>query len=411
MSTQINLGALLFTFVVAVGTGILFGLAPALEASRGVHHEVLKEGGRSSSEGRTSQRLRRLFVVAEAALAVLLLAGSGLLLRSFVKLLAVDPGFRAEGVLTMQVSLPSATYAKPEQQRAFFQELVSRVEHLPSVQAAGAISALPLGGPGNSGTATVDSRAVPPDKASPETDYRAVMPGYFQAMGISLVSGRYFDERDTDSAPPVGIIDETMASTFWPNEDPVGKRIKLGGMGSKQPWMTIVGVVRHVHYRTLEARSRVQLYWPEAQRPTGLMSLAIRTSAADPMSLAPAVERLVQTFTEVTGIELHFEAQLGNERLPGDVETTLYRIVQEALTNVAKHAGARRVSILLVRRDESVTAVIEDDGQGFMPEEAGEDGGLGLAGMRERVALLDGRLQVESSPGAGTTIVAEVPLS
>src|SRR2546429_2109841 len=161
-----------------------------------------------------------------------LLAGSGLLLRSFVKLLAVDPGFRAEGVLTMQVSLPSATYAKPEQQRAFFQELVSRVEHLPSVQAAGAISALPLGGPGNSGTATVDSRAVPPDKASPETDYRAVMPGYFQAMGISLVSGRYFDERDTDSAPPVGIIDETMASTFWPNEDPVGKRIKLGGMGS-----------------------------------------------------------------------------------------------------------------------------------------------------------------------------------
>src|SRR5437016_1726969 len=227
VSTQIDLGALLFTFVVAVGTGILFGLAPALEASRGVHHEVLKEGGRSSSEGRTSQRLRRLFVVAEAALAVLLLAVSGLLLRSFVKLLAVD------------------------------------------------------------------SRAVPPDKASPETDYRAVMPGYFQAMGISLVSGRYFDERDTDSAPPVGIIDETMASTFWPNEDPVGKRIKLGGMGSKQPWMTIVGVVRHVHYRTLEARSRVQLYWPEAQRPTGLMSLAIRTSAADPMSLAPAVERLV----------------------------------------------------------------------------------------------------------------------
>ena len=293
VSTQIDLGALVFTFFVAVGTGILFGLAPALEAGRGLYHETLKEGGRSSSEGRTSQRLRRLFVVAEAGLAVLLLAGSGLLLRSFVKLLAVDPGFRAEGVLTMQVSLPNATYAKPEQQRAFFQELVSRVEHLPSVEAAGAISDLPLSGPGNSGTATVDSRAVPADQASPETDYRAVTPGYFQAMGISLISGRYFDERDTDSAPPVGIIDETMASTYWPNQDPVGQRIKLGGVGSKQPWMTIVGVVRHVHYRTLEARSRVQLYWPEAQRPTGFMSLAIRTSTADPRSLAPAVERLV----------------------------------------------------------------------------------------------------------------------
>jgi putative ABC transport system permease protein len=293
VSTQIDLGALVFTFFVAVGTGILFGLAPALEAGRGLYHETLKEGGRSSSEGRTSQRLRRLFVVAEAGLAVLLLAGSGLLLRSFVKLLAVDPGFRPEGVLTMQVSLPNATYAKPEQQRAFFQELVSRVEHLPSVEAAGAISDLPLSGPGNSGTATVDSRAVPADQASPETDYRAVTPGYFQAMGISLISGRYFDERDTDSAPPVGIIDETMASTYWPNQDPVGQRIKLGGVGSKQPWMTIVGVVRHVHYRTLEARSRVQLYWPEAQRPTGFMSLAIRTSTADPRSLAPAVERLV----------------------------------------------------------------------------------------------------------------------
>lgn len=293
VSTQIDLGALLFTFSVAVGTGILFGLAPALEASRGVHHETLKEGGRSTSEGRTSRRLRRLFVVAEAALAVLLLAGSGLLLRSFVKLLAVDPGFRPEGVLTMQVSLPGATYAKPEQQRTFFQELGSRVRHLPSVQAAGAISDLPLSGPGNSGTATVDSPAVTRDKASPETDYRAVTPGYFQAMGVSLISGRYFDERDGDTAAPVGIIDESMASTFWPNEDPIGKRIKLGGAESTQPWMTIVGVVRHVHYRTLEARSRVQLYWPLAQRPTGFMYLTIRTSAVDPLSLAPSVERLV----------------------------------------------------------------------------------------------------------------------
>jgi putative ABC transport system permease protein len=293
VSTQIDLGALLFTFFVAVGTGILFGLAPALEASRGVHHETLKEGGRSASEGRTSQRLRRLFVVAEAALAVVLLAGSGLLLRSFVKLLAVDPGFRPEGVLTMQVSLSSSTYAKPEQQRAFFQELVGRVQHLPGVQSAGAISNLPLSGSGNSGTTTVDSHAVTPDKASPETDYRAVTPGYFPAMGIPLIAGRYLDERDIDTAPPVGVIDETMASTYWPNEDPIGKRIKLGGLESKQPWMTIVGVVRHVHYRTLEGRSRVQLYWPQAQRPTGFMALAIRSSVADPMSLAPAVQRQV----------------------------------------------------------------------------------------------------------------------
>jgi putative ABC transport system permease protein len=292
VSTGIDVGALLFTFAVAVGTGILFGLAPALAASRGVQYQILKEGGRTGTEGRTSQRLRRIFVAAEAALAVLLLAGSGLLLRSFVKLLEVDPGFRSEGVLTLQVALPTAKYPKPEQTRAFFRELVDRVQHLPGVQAAGAISSLPLSGPGGSGTTTVDSRAVSPQDASPEADWRVVTPGFFQAMGISLVSGRYIDARDNDTAAPVAMIDETMAHSYWPNEDPVGKRIKRGGMESTAPWMTIVGVVHHVRYRTLEARSRVQLYWPEAQNPTNSMGLAIR-AAGDPMSLGPAIQKTV----------------------------------------------------------------------------------------------------------------------
>jgi len=292
VSTGIDVGALLFTFAVAVGTGILFGLAPALEASRGVQYQILKEGGRTGTEGRTSHRLRRIFVAAEAALAVLLLAGSGLLLRSFVKLLQVDPGFRSENVLTLQVALPTAKYPKPEKAGAFFRELVDRVQQLPGVQTAGAVSSLPLSGTGNSGTTTVDSRAVAPQDASPEADWRVVTPGFFQAMGISLISGRYFDARDNDTAAPAAIIDETMARTYWPNEDPIGKRIKRGGMESSAPWMTIVGVVRHVRYRTLEARSRVQLYWPEAQRPTNFMGLAIRT-AADPMSLAPAIQKTV----------------------------------------------------------------------------------------------------------------------
>jgi putative ABC transport system permease protein len=292
VSTGIDLGALLFTFAIAVGTGILFGLAPALDASRGVQYQILKEGGRTGTEGRTTNRLRRIFVAAEAALAVLLLAGSGLLLRSFVKLLEVDPGFRSEGVLTLQVALPTAKYPKPEQTRAFFRELVDRVQQLPAVQAAGAVSFLPLSGNGNSGTTTVDSRAVAPQDASPEADWRVVTPGFFQGMGISLISGRFFDARDSDTAAPVAIIDETMARAYWSNEDPVGKRIKRGGMESTTPWMTVVGVVRHVRYRTLEARSRVQLYWPEAQNPTNSMGLAIR-AAGDPMSLAPAVQKLV----------------------------------------------------------------------------------------------------------------------
>src|SRR5260370_14423417 len=257
VSTGVDLGALLFTFAVAVGTGILFGLAPALDASRGVQYQILKEGGRTGTEGLTTHRLRRIFVAAEAALAVLLLAGSGLLLRSFVKLLQVDPGFRSEGVLTLQVALPSAKYPKPEQAGAFFRELVDRVQQLPGVQTAGAVSILPLSGTGNSGTTTVDSRAVAPQDPSPEADWRVVTPGFFQAMGISLISGRYFDARDSDTAAPVAIIDETMARTYWPNEDPVGRRIKRGGMGSTPPWMTIVGVVPHARYRPLEPRSPV----------------------------------------------------------------------------------------------------------------------------------------------------------
>jgi signal transduction histidine kinase len=139
------------------------------------------------------------------------------------------------------------------------------------------------------------------------------------------------------------------------------------------------------------------------------LAVELRPKALDDFGLAAALERLVQTFTEATGIPGHLEASLRDERLPSEVETTLYRIVQESLTNVVKHAGARHVSIVVMRRDRAATAIIEDDGEGFDPGDA-SDGGIGLLGMRERVALLDGRLEIESSPGSGTTVVAEVPL-
>ena len=159
------------------------------------------------------------------------------------------------------------------------------------MEAAGFVSSLPLSGSGGSGTTTVDSRAVSGKDASPEADWHPVTPGYFKAMGIRLVHGRYFDERDIASSAPVAIIDETMANTYWPNEDAVGQRLKGGGAESTNPWVTIVGVVSHVRYRTLEATSRVTLYWPEAQNPYSAMSLAIRTSSAEPRTLAPTVQR------------------------------------------------------------------------------------------------------------------------
>jgi putative ABC transport system permease protein len=283
---------LAFTTAISIGTGMLFGLAPAFQIS-GVTHESLKEGGRGSSAGRASQGLRRALVVAEIALSLVLLAGSGLLLRSFVRLMEVDPGFRADGVLTMRMSLPDARYPREPQIRAFYRDVVERVSKLPGVQAAGLVSALPLSGSGSSGTTTVDSRAVSGQEASPEADWRPVSPNYFKAMGISLIAGRYFDERDTDTSAPVAIVDESMADTYWPNEDAVGKRLKRGDRQSQDPWMTIVGVVHHVRYRTLEAASRVTLYWPHAQSPRPSMSLVVRTTSADPRALGATVQRAV----------------------------------------------------------------------------------------------------------------------
>jgi putative ABC transport system permease protein len=284
-----------FTVLVSLATGILFGLAPVFHASRQDAHDALKEGGRSGTAGTGSRRLRSALVVAEVALSLTLLVGSGLLIRSFLQLEDVDAGFRPDGVLTMRVALPEQKYAKPEQARAFFHELLRRVRALPGVDAAGGVTGLPLSGTGWSGTTTVDTHEVPVDQTTPEADQRPVFPGYFKAMGIHLLRGRYFDDRDNEKGAPAAIVDETLAKTYWPNENPIGKRIREGGRRSNRPWRTIVGVVEHVRYRTLESPSRVEIYWPYDQTNFALdtMSLAIHTSA-DPRTLAHAVERQVQ---------------------------------------------------------------------------------------------------------------------
>jgi putative ABC transport system permease protein len=286
-----DLWILLFTFLISIATGVLFGIAPALQSARSVTHDSLKEGGRSGTTGVASQQLRRVLVVAEVALSLILLVGAGLLLKSFARLMDVDAGFRPAGVLTMRIALPEQRYAKPEQIRNFYRSLLDRVTKIPGVKAAGGVSLLPFSG-NSSGTTTVDSRVVSGADASPEADRRDVLPGFFEAMGIDLIRGRYIDDRDNETAAPVAVIDETMAKTYWPNEDPIGQRLKLGARQSSAPWMTIVGLVKHVRYRTLEAKSRVQVYFPHAQRPFSDMALVVKTTG-DPLALAPAVQRQV----------------------------------------------------------------------------------------------------------------------
>jgi putative ABC transport system permease protein len=291
-NVKIDGGVLLFTIAITFLTGIIFGLFPAWQSARGTPYAELKEGGRGSTEGGSSGRIRQVLVICETALSVVLLVGAGLLMHSFLRVLGVDPGFHADRVLTMSVSLPDQTYSKPQQVTAFYREVLRRIDSLPGVQAAGATAALPLSGQGSSGTITIDTQAVAMDKRTPEADWRPVMPDYFKAIGIRVLSGRGFTESDSEAAAPVAIIDETLAHDFFPGEDAVGKRLHLGGMGSKSPWRTIVGVVAHVHYRELEAPSRVQLYWPEAQLPFNTMSLAIRISV-NPLSLSGAVQQQI----------------------------------------------------------------------------------------------------------------------
>jgi len=289
--TTVDLGVLGFTVLVSLGTGVLFGLAPVFHVAGSDAHETLKEGGRGSARG-GSQRLRGALVVGELALSLALLAGSGLLIRSFLRLLEVDTGFRPEGVLTMSVSLPEQKYAKPEQSWAFYRDLMQRVRQLPGVDAAGAVGGLPLTDTGSSGTATIDTQAVPEKERQPEVDLRPVTPGYFEAMGIGLVRGRYFDARDTAASQPVAIVDETLAGTYWPHQDAIGQRLKIGD--GNQPWRVVVGVVRHVRYRTLEAPSRTEFYWPYEQSPynEGSLSLVIHTRG-EPRTLVNAVRREV----------------------------------------------------------------------------------------------------------------------
>ena len=291
VNTSIDLKALALTALVSLATGILFGLAPALQAGRKRQFDRLK--GARSTEGRNPRRLRSVLVICETAFSLLLVAGAGLLLRSFAQVLKVDPGFRPEGVLTLRVALPDAVYSKPEQVRGFYANLLDRVQKLPGVVSAGAVSGLPLSGQGGSGTITIDTQSVPMENTTPEADQRVATPDYFKAMGISLVRGRFFGAGDTDTTPQVAIVDESLAQAYWPNQDPIGKRLHTGGLGNKNPtWTTVVGVVRHVRNRTLEARSRVEVYWPENQVPSGAMTLAIQATG-NPKNLVPTIQREV----------------------------------------------------------------------------------------------------------------------
>jgi putative ABC transport system permease protein len=306
-----------FTAGIALVTGILFGLAPALHASKLNLNEILKEGGRSATAGLRRQRVRSLLVISEVAIALVLLIGAGLLIKSFLRLQQVDPGFNPDNVLTAGIPLPRTKYLEPPKRIAFYEALFSRIAALPGVQAVGAVSELPIEG-GSQTYFIVEDRPIPPREEMPLTEYSLVSTGYFKALGLRLLKGREFDERDVRDAPFACIIDENFAEQYWPGQDPIGKRLKYGGADPGNPWSTVVGVVANVRYQGLDQESpRVQLFLPYGQATFLGASLVIRT-AGDPSSLASAVRN------EVLAIDADlpvFEIRTMNEVLKESVAT------------------------------------------------------------------------------------------
>jgi predicted permease len=293
---EISVDARVFGFTLAVSllTGIIFGLIPAIQGSRVDLKETLKEDG-SGSGGGNRNRLGGVLVVSEVALSLLLLVGAGLMLRSFIRLMSVDPGFDPQNVVTMAISLPGSKY-QGLQRGAFFQQLLERAAALPGVRSVGAV--YPLLGLGGASTGVGIEGRPPISQGSPRTaEPRFVSPDYFKAMKIQLLKGRVFTEADSINTKPVIIINEAMARQYWPNEDPIGKRVSSTDDNfwrSPPHWREIVGVVKDARYTALDTEARGQLYIPFAQYfPLVERMLVVRTDD-DPLSFVAAVRSEVQ---------------------------------------------------------------------------------------------------------------------
>jgi predicted permease len=284
----LNPAVLAFTAGLSLLSAVLFGLAPALQQARPSLVPALKEGGQTRGASHGRRRLKGALVVSEIALSLVLTAGTGLLLRSFWRLANVDPGFRPQGVLTVSIGLPGRTYPTPERQSAFIRDAIGRVSRLPGVESVAAMSATPLGGGGSATRFRVFDRPVPPRGEEPSTNVRIVTPGLFRTLGIPLLVGRDFDERDVAGRPAVVVLSRGLAREFWPDKDPLGQRVSLSWDGWTEA--EVVGVVGDVRFNSLDRDMPRVMYWPQAQLGSGFMALLVRTSGPPP-ALVPAMRQ------------------------------------------------------------------------------------------------------------------------
>jgi putative ABC transport system permease protein len=292
MGVRMDLSVFLFAGAIIVLVAFAFGLIPALQATRPDMHETLKEGGRSATSTRGQHRLRGALAIAETALALVLLVGAGLMLKSLYHLIQVSPGFEPTHVLTMEMDLRSDQYSKDPAILNFWQQLLDRVRQIPGVESAAVGTAVPLTGDHRRSDITIEGLPLPGPGEFPHPDRHAISAAYITAMGIPLLRGRDFSDSDNETAPQVALINSTMARRFWANGDPIGKRFLWGHPDKDEKWVTIVGVVADTKLYGLDNPARLEVYSPYRQRPSSNMNLVVR-SAVDPTSVTASIRAAV----------------------------------------------------------------------------------------------------------------------
>jgi putative ABC transport system permease protein len=279
-----------FTILISLLTGLIFGLAPAIQSSSFSPNETLKEGGRDPVAGR-GNRIRGSLIVAEVAISLVLLIGAGLLINSFLRLRNVDPGFRTSNLLTMRLFVPQ--FSQPAQRVAFYKEINRRLESVPGVKSSAVTTNVPLYKQSTETNISIEGRPDPPPNQEPIITTRVITPKYFETMGIPLLSGRQLTDQDTDDSPNVTVINETMARRYWPGENPLGKRIAFGRAQKDEDWVQIVGIARDVRQYDLITEIKPQMYVSYQQIVFFPMRDLVVKTEVDPLSLAATVRKTI----------------------------------------------------------------------------------------------------------------------